>query len=324
MYNQLSDYDKPQLDKGFTQKDVDNAILLEKSPEHANDGCKFQNGKEAVILNRDDHDLLPKFTVPGIGFKPLNGCEVLGNKDGHDNNPLTGSQEATAKKSDRSYWKENSVVKPNGRLPQDKTLEKFEGSSKLHNSWGNTTPPKENQDTSTARKSSSRIGSRFRSNVKAPFAVNLAGPPNTDKSQRKIQNDENEMPMLKPCYSKVIPPPYVKPNSKQQNGIHGFNAVSSHIDSDGFFTCPSAHDMSEQTGLDNSDQDWQAGRHERLGKQSHEKEFSFCENAKEIPMVKPKSIRRKHSRSRSSHNDAPNVETVLVRKTRSRSRRRDE
>lgn len=309
--NNLFDYDKSSLSKDFCQKDAKNDVMLE-------------NGKEAVILkdlNRDYHDLQYKSTVPGNGFKPLNGREVLGKKDGHDNS-LTGKQEVTTTKSDRSYWKEGNMLKPIGRSFQDKTLEKLEDGFKLHDSLGNMTPPRKSQDTAT----STRIGSRFRSNVKEP----CAGPPDTDKSERKVQHDET--PMLKPCFSNVIPPPYVKTVSKHQNRTRGVNVVSPHTDSDGFFTCPSVHEnsdaasMSERTqiGLNKSDLDWQASRHERLSKQSPKKELYFREDSKEIPKLKAKSTRRKHSRSRTSHYDAPNVDTELVRKARSRSRRRGE
>lgn len=312
MCNNLFDNHISSLSKNGNQKDVKNDVLLE-------------NGKEAVILNRDDHDLHYKSTVPENGFKPLNGREVLGKKDGNDNS-LTGMLEDTATKSDRSYWKDDNMVKPNGHSFHEKTMEQFEGGCKLPNSWGSPTPPRISQDTTTA----SRIGSRFRSSVKEPCVVNLLGTPDTDKPERTVQNDEKRM--LKPCYSKAIPPPYVKHISKHQNKSHGVNVVSSHTDSDGFFTCPSVHENSDaasmseriRIGLDNSDLDWQASRHEKLMKQSHKKELYFCEDAKEIPMVKPKSTRRKHSRSRSSHYDSPNADTELARKARSRSRRRAE
>ncbi|XP_058732296.1 uncharacterized protein LOC131603872 [Vicia villosa] len=298
--NNLFDYDKSSsFSKDFNQNDV-----------------MLENHKEDVIPNIDYHDLQHQFSVLGKGFKPLNGCEVLGQKDGHDNS-LTGREEVTATKTDRSYRKEGSILKPLGQSFQEKTLEQFEDGSKLHDSLGKTTPRK-SPDTTT----STRIGSRFRSNAEQTCA---------DKSERKVQNDE--MPMQKPCFSNVIPPPYVKHISKHQNKTCGVNNVSSHTDSDGFFTCPSVHENSDaapmsgriQIGSNESDLNWKASsRHKRLSKQSPKNEYYFPEDAKEIPMVKPKSTRRKHSRSRSSHYDAPNVDTELVRKARSRSRRRGE
>ncbi|TKY60896.1 IST protein [Spatholobus suberectus] len=481
----VSNHDKPSHGKDFTQKEVKNDVLLEKNHDLVNDGCRFQNGQEAVVLNILDHNLQSKSTLPGNGFKPLNGREFPRKRDGHDN---PGRQEDTVEKRERGYWKECSMLKPIGHPSLQKTVEQFEGGSKLHysrgnttptrenqgsmlkpighpsqqktveqfaggsklhysrgnttptrenqgsmlkpighpsqqktveqfeggsklhysrgnttpprenqcsmlgpighpsqqktaeqfegssnlyNSWGNTTPLKENQasmlkpigcssqkktaeqieggskpqdswgnttslrenqDTATARKSPSHAGSCFKSNAYEPFAVNHVGIPGPDKSERKIQRDET--PTLTPCYSNAIPPPYVKqPNSKQQNSTRGANMISSLTDSGGISTYYSAYDKSDaasvseriQIGLDNSDQDCQGSRHGRLSKHSREKEISIREDAEEVSLVKPKSMRRRHSRSRPpSYYDASNEESGLERKSRSRSRRRDE
>ncbi|KAK7358322.1 hypothetical protein VNO77_00249 [Canavalia gladiata] len=426
MPNRLNDYCKPPCGKDLTQKEIRNDVLLEKNHDHAKDGYIFQNGKEAVVLNRLDHDLQSKFTHPGNEFKPLNGHEVPWKRDGPGReNPLTGRQEVTVEKSDRGYSKEGSMLKPIGRSSQEKTVEQFEGGSKFNKSWvnttptrenqdrmlksigrssqnqkktveqfeggskmhdncGNTTPARETQDTKTTRKPPSHVkppfsvnhvglpgtdktvkkiqrdetpalkpcysnaipplrethdtaarksprhaGLHFKSNVNDPFAVNHIDQLDTDKSERKIQKEET--PTLKPCNSNAIPPPYVKQlNSKQQNSTRGANVVSSYANSNGISTYPSGHDkpeaasMSEriQIDLDNSDRDWQGGsRHERLGKQSREKEISIRE---EVTLVKPKSMRRKQSRSRPGYYDASNEDSGLERKSRSRSRRRDE
>ncbi|KAG5024492.1 hypothetical protein JHK86_020406 [Glycine max] len=482
----MSNHDKPSHGKDFTQKEVRNDVLLEKNCDLANNGCRFRNGKEAVVLNRLDHDLHSRSVLPGNGFKPLNGHEVLRKRDGHDN---PGMQEITVEKSDRGYWKEGSmlkpighpsqqktveqfeggsklqysrgnitppranqgsvlkpighpsqqktveqfeggsklhysrgnitppranlgsILKPFGHPSQQKTVEQFEGGSKLQNSRGNATPPRENQvsklkpfghpsqqkteeqfeggskvhysrgnitppranlgsilkpfghpsqqktvelfkggsklqdsignttplrenqDAAIARKSPSDVGSHFNSNANQPFAVNHAGLPGADKSERESQSDET--PALKPCYSNVIPPPYVKhPNSKQQSSTRGANIISSLTDSGGISTYHSAHEKPDaayvmerriQIDLDSSDQDWQGNRYERLSKQSCDKEISIREDAEEVPVVKPRSMRRRHSRSRPpGYYDASNEDSELERKSRSRSRRRDE
>ncbi|XP_027340976.1 uncharacterized protein LOC113854268 isoform X2 [Abrus precatorius] len=395
MSNHLTDHGTLSHGKDFTQREVRNDVLLEKIHDRRNDGCIFQNGKEAVVLNRLDHDLQSKSTLPGNGYKPLNGREVPQKRDGHDNQ-LTGRQAITVDKSDRSYWKEKTVtqfedgskldntwgnttlprenqgrvLKPIGHSSQEKTVEQFEAGSKLHNSWGNTTPLRENQgimlktighsaqkkaveqfeggsklhdnwgnttplrenqETTAARKSPSHARVHFKSNVYDPFAINHVSLPDTDKSERKMQRDETLAP--KPCYSNAIPPPYVKhPNSKKQNSTRGANMVSSHADNDGMSKYHSVHDkpnaasMSEriQIGLDNSDLDWQGSRHERLSTQNREKEISFSEDSEEVAVGKQKSMRRKHSKSRPSYYDASNEDSGLERKSRSRSRRRDE
>ncbi|CAL0331039.1 unnamed protein product [Lupinus luteus] len=429
MSNQLTDYDKPSHGKDATPKGVKRDVLFDKSPNRPNDGYRFQNGMEAVVLNKDDHDLQSRSKLPGNGFKPLNGstlqtrvehnflfdkspdhphdgyrfqngkeavvfnrderdlqsrstfpangvkplvgCEVTWKRDNHDN-PLTGRQEFSAK-SDRGYWKEGSMLKPPigcssrvktaeqfegghdnpligsrkvttrsdrgyrkegsmqkpiGLPSKEKIVEPFDGGSRLYDTLGTTSHLRESPDTASG-KSPSLAGIHFKSDVNKPFSVDHVSLPDIHGSVRKVQTDKT--PMLKPCYSNAIPPPYVKPKSKQQNSTNGTN-VSSHIDSGAISTYYSAHDKpgfastSERMEicLDSSDQDWQARGHERPSKPSHRKESSIGEDAKEVPVLKPKSLRRKHSKSRSRHQDATNEETQVVRKSRSRSRRRDE
>ncbi|XP_019429474.1 PREDICTED: uncharacterized protein LOC109337059 isoform X2 [Lupinus angustifolius] len=370
MPNHLTAYNKPSHGKDATPKGVKHDVLFDKSPDHPNDGYRFQNGKEAVVLNRDEHDLRSRSKLPENGVKPLVGCEVTRKRDNHDNsltgrqeisakkseywkegsmlkppigyssqvktaeqfegghdNPLIGSQTVTTK-SDRGYRKEGSMQKPIGRLSKEKIVEQFDGGSRLHDTLRTTSHLRESPDTAS-RKSPSHAGMHFKSDVNKPFSVDHVSLPDAHSSVRKVQTDKT--PMLKPCYSNTIPPPYVKPKSKQQNSTNGAN-VSSHIDSGAISTYYSAHDKPDsaskseriEIGLDSSDQDWQARRHERPSKLSHEKELYVGEDAKEVPVLKPKSLRRKHSKSRSRHKDATNEETQVVRKSRSRSRRRDE
>ncbi|KAF1862211.1 hypothetical protein Lal_00026735 [Lupinus albus] len=358
------------LNASTLQKGVEHNFLFDRSPDHPNDGYRFQNGKEAVVLNRDKHDLRSRSILPENGVKPLVGCEVTWKSDNHDNsltrrqeisaktseywkegsmlkppigcssevktaeqfegghdNPLIESQHV-ASKSHRGYRKEGSMQKPIGRSLTEKIVEQFDGSSRLYDTSGNTSRLRESPDTAS-RKSPSHAGMCFKSDVNKPFSVDHVSFPDTHSSVRKVQMDKT--PMLKPCYSNAIPPPYVKPKSKQLNSTNATN-VSSHIDSGAISTYYSAYDKPDsastskriEIGLDSTDQDWQASGHERPSKQSHEKELSIGEDAKEVPVLKPKSLRRKHSKSRSRHKDATNEETQVVRKSRSRSRRRDE
>ncbi|XP_027919579.1 uncharacterized protein LOC114178080 [Vigna unguiculata] len=434
----MSNHDKPSQGKDLTHREVGNDVLLEENRDLANDGWRFQPDNEAVVLNRHERNLQSKSTVPGVS-------EVHKERDGHDN---PGRHEVTVEKSDRGYRKEGCMLKPIGHPSPCKTVEQIEGGSKLHNSrghitpprenqvgmlkqtvhpsqkkkveqleggsklhyssgnttppienlgsmlkpighpseqkaverfecgskepnsWGNTTPLRENQgsstkpiqrlsqkktvekfecgsrlednlgnttplrenqDTATARKSPSHAGSHFKVNAKEPFSVNHVGLPVTDESERNIQRDVT--PTAKSSYSNVIPPPYVKqPNSKQQKISSGANIISSITDSGGLSTYHSAHEKLDTTvtervqiGLNSSDQDWQGNIHERLSRQNREKEISFRQDAEEVPVLKPRSTRRRHSRSRPpSYYDASNEDSGVQRKSRSRSRRRDD
>ncbi|XP_020233238.1 uncharacterized protein LOC109813457 [Cajanus cajan] len=205
--------------------------------------------------------------------------------------------------------------------------EQFEGGSNQHDGWGNARRVKENQDTATVRKSPGHAESHSKNNVNEPFVVNRGVLPDVDNSERRTRKDET--PGVKPFFNNAIPPPYVKPNPKLKTSTHGTNSVSSNIDSDRIPTYPLVHEKPSaptmdriQSGLDDSEQNLQAIRHARLSKQGQEKELSIQEDATEVSVLKQKSMRREHSKSRSIHNETSNEDAELVRKP--RSRRRDE
>nr|KYP49337.1 IST1-like protein [Cajanus cajan] len=282
-----------------TPKGVNYEDLYERSHDHPNGRHKFQNGKEAFVSKGDENNLRSKskFPIPENGFRPPSSYdEVNAKRDGHGN-PLP-------KMSDRGYWKEGSMLKPIGRSSKDTREGQLDGGSNLHDSWGNARRVKETQDTATARNSLGHAGSCSKNNVDEPY-VNHGGLPDVDNPERKTPRDET--PGVKPFFNNAIPPPYVKPNPKLKTSTHGTNSVSSNIDSD---------------RLDDSEQNLQAIRHARLSKQGQEKELSIQEDATEVSVLKQKSMRREHSKSRSIHNETSNEDAELVRKP--RSRRRDE
>ncbi|XP_004512970.1 uncharacterized protein [Cicer arietinum] len=71
-------------------------------------------------------------------------------------------------------------------------------------------------------------------------------------------------------------------------------------------------------GFDNSERDLQTTRDPRASKQVYEKVTPAREDAEEVPVLKPKSMRRKHSKSRSTHNDASKEDAEVARKSRSK------
>ncbi|KAL2321262.1 hypothetical protein Fmac_030231 [Flemingia macrophylla] len=184
--------------------------------------------------------------------------------------------------------------------------EQFEGGSNQHNGWGNARRVKENQDTATARKSPGYADSHSKNDV-------------NDNSDGRTEKEETSR--VKPFFNNALPPPYVKPNPKLKTSIHGTNSLSSNIDSDRIPIYPLVHEKPGaaptveriQSGLDDSEQDLQAIRHARLSKQGHEKELY----EREVSVLKEKSMRWKHSNSRST---CSNEDAELVRKPRSRSR----
>jgi hypothetical protein len=323
---------------GYNKQQGKDEVLLQKSPDYSNDRHKFRNGKEAAISKGDENHLHLKSKLSEKGYKPISKHdEVSLPRDSHGN-PLPGREELTSQKG--GYWKEGSMLKPPiGCSSQDKRVQQFDNGSDLQNKWGNATRVRESQDTATARKSPNHAGFHSKSSLNEPFAVNHDGQPDLDNnSQRKVQKDETPRnaipaPYVKPNsipYSNAIPPPYVKPNSKLKNSTQRTELASSRIDNDGIPTTPSIHQKPDaastteriRSGLDDSEQDLQATRHARPSKHDYEEEPPVREDAEEIPVLKQKSMRRKHSKSRSTHNDANKEGSEVARK--SRSRRRDE
>ncbi|CAL5186489.1 unnamed protein product [Lathyrus oleraceus] len=301
-------------------------VLLEKNPDYSNDRQKFRNGKEAASSKGDENHLHPKSKLAEKGFKPISKYDDASLPRDSHGNPLPGREGLTSPKG--GYWKEGSMLKPIGCSSQDKRVQQFEDGSDLHDRRGNAIRVRESQDAATARKSPSHAGFHSKSNLNEPFAVNHGGLPDLDNSQRKVQKDET--PTVKPYYSNAIPPPYVKPNSKLKTSTHKTEVASPHIDNDAIPTNSSIHQKPDaastteriRSGLDNSEQDLQATRNAQQSKQGYEKEPHVREDAKEFPVLKPKSMRRKHSKSRSTHNDATKEDSEVANK--SRSRRRDE
>lgn len=324
-FNHSVDDNKPLQGKIATSKGVKYEALPEKSPDYSDNRHKFLNGKEAVVLKSDVNQLSSKSKLPENGLKLPSSYDEVNLKRVSHGNPLPGREELSHKKTDKGYCMEGSIPKQIGRSSQDERVKEFEGGSNLRDTLGNATRVRESQDTATARKSPSHVGLFSRNSVNEPLAFNHAGLPD-DRFERKVQKDET--PRVKPGYSNALPPPYLKPNSKLKSSSHGTDLMTSHIDSNGITKYPSIHQKPDvaskperiQSGLDNSEQDLLG--HARPGKEGHEKELSNHEDAKEVPVFKPKSVRRKHSKSRSTHSDAGNEEAEVVRK--SRSRRRDE
>ncbi|TQD74653.1 hypothetical protein C1H46_039789, partial [Malus baccata] len=137
---------------------------------------------------------------------------------------------------------------------------------------------------------------------------------------------EEEMPKLKPPYNYGVPPPYVKPNAKAKDRKHEVKdgSGSKRITKD-----PVAYNIAfvdnilrgVSVGSDDEDEKPAATK---VNSHDHEKDRAHRDDASSNHIPKPRSSRRRHSRSRSSHNDAGNSEDTEVAIRKTRSRRKDE
>ncbi|KAI9128764.1 hypothetical protein K1719_000247 [Acacia pycnantha] len=100
--------------------------LLEQSPVYP--------GNDAIVSKRDDDDPHSRSKPPKYRLKQQNGCDAdILKRDNHDHE----KQKLTAKR-DRRHQNEDTMLKPivEGGVPQDKMMERFEDGSK----WGSRTP----------------------------------------------------------------------------------------------------------------------------------------------------------------------------------------
>lgn len=149
-------------------------------------------------------------------------------------------------------------------------------------------------------------------------------------------NDEVATPKVK-SYCNNVPPPYVKPNGKakdrkyvDQFGSHepGFHSCGTTSKDSSKLEKAAAGHISKvtQMGSDHSDHESRFPRPPRVNSHDHnEKDHIKPDDLTINSIPRPRSFRRKHSKSRSSQNEAGYSQDTVVgsRKSRSRSKRDD-
>ncbi|KAJ7969621.1 IST1 like [Quillaja saponaria] len=299
------------------------------------DGHRFHNGKEEVASKRDDYNLQSKPEPSRNRYKPVGGCdETTLKRDNHDN-PFRGRQEDSV--SNGIQDKDSNMLKSVGLYDssQGKKVEYLEGVSKKHNIRENTTRQRDCQETVPCGKpdtTSNRAGLHVMGNMNESFSVSSHGVSyDNANSMRKVPEDETSR--VKPYYNNALPP-YVKPSSKLKDSIRKANSVASHPNSegDGVSKDPLVHKGVDaattsdkiQLSLDRDDRERHVIGHAKVSRHGLEEGLFNRSDSRGVPLPKPRSVRRKHSRSRSGHSDLGTVEDAEVVKRKSRSRRRDD
>ncbi|XAR53327.1 hypothetical protein NMG60_11021849 [Bertholletia excelsa] len=158
--------------------------------------------------------------------------------------------------------------------------------------------------------------------------------PSTSKPTNKVEEEGTER--QKPSCSSALPPPYIKskdklippPYTKNKDSKYRVNSEAKppSVDLSGNSMDPSMHKIYEAVSKsernrgesDHPNKDQVVG-HARLHNHAREKDFPYHDD---IPLPKPRSVRRKHSKS-SSRDDLVDSEDAGVVKRSSSSRRRD-
>ncbi|XP_065849682.1 uncharacterized protein [Euphorbia lathyris] len=186
----------------------------------------------------------------------------------------------------------------------------------------NTAPKRDWQDPLSRGKPdilSNHGGMWSKSDGKDSVAVNHhhVSQYNAVNSARDAQEEADKLNLY---FNKAMPPPYTKPNGKPKDGKYGGSFGFSDSGSDG----RSEKNPQEEYRAENERQSATPAT-ARADADRHEIDGARQEIGISNPIPKPRSSRRRPSRSRSSHDDVGLPEdTVGVSKRRSKSRRRDD
>lgn len=331
-------------DKNISSSGMDAIIRGEKHDaslkerlELTSDGHRLRNGKESTVPKREAPDIQSKHEPSGRGYKALNGREeTIPKKDGHGIS-FQGRQEISDYKHEAWNGRGDATLKSvrSGSSSQGKRPECIDDGSRSLIGRENTAPEKDYLGSLPFGKpeiAPSCAGLPSKRNDKLPFAGNNQG------GQQDIANavwkaQEDELRKVKPYYNNALPPPYVKPNVKPKASKSGVNLGSSQagFDSNLDLIDPSMHKRGSagstseriQLGSDHSDHERQVPV--RVNSNGQEKDHLHPGDVIGNPIPKPKSSRRRHSKSRSHHDDTGSYsEATEVVTRRSRSRRRDD
>lgn len=313
-------------------------IVLGERHKGLNDQHNIQNGREGVVLKKEQQDL-----------HSSEGKES--NKDRNKHHTKQEASYSMGRKHDILFDKEeeqtrirnkavlekddNSIrIAKSGSSSHGERLEGFDNKFTRHNeNHGQILTGRAQGTLSCAR--SETVPSRglpFR-NEDVTSAWDTAIEKNTVNSTKMVQQDVGNRLMtsyanfaLPPPYSKskekAIPPPYVKPNDSKERGLKGSKQSASEFD--GHFRSSSPSNRVETIKItkesDLSDHVAQTNKPTRTNSHGHDKEFSH----KDVILPKPRSVRRKHHKSATNnHGEVDKSEDARAAKRSSSSRRRE-
>ncbi|XP_031740051.1 uncharacterized protein LOC101222109 isoform X2 [Cucumis sativus] len=164
----------------------------------------------------------------------------------------------------------------------------------------------------------SDAGLQLKSDIKEPSSV----------LQGKVEEDKQS---LKPSYNSILPPPYVKANSRRKDHRSHSELLRTGHDNNCVSTDPQKPVKSEITAPalqlepGHPDHERQVTSPIRSSSRGGEMDHVFGTRIPPDALPKPRSVRRRHHKPRSSHSVDDNAEDIrMVRKKSRSSRRRDD
>ncbi|GAV82136.1 Ist1 domain-containing protein [Cephalotus follicularis] len=292
-------------------------VLNKERLKHANDGHRLHNGKDNNMWTRNGLVLQSKQELFSDGDNPLNKRDKTILKQDNHEISLHGRREVAVEMHEPWMGKEESALKTvrSGSSSRKKRSEYIEGGSKLQNSRERTVRTRDSQDSLPPQKpkmDQGYGGPLYKNDgIELHASNNYGGQHNVVNLTSNLIEEEKHK--LKPFSNSALPPPYVKPNVKPKERT---NAGSSQacFDNNGVPKDPSKCDL---PNAGNKSEKTEAG----LDHPDHESHYQDGDDGNILP--KARSMRRRRSKSRSSHDDVGDEDTGVVTR-KSRSRRRDD
>lgn len=326
--------------KSINGKDTVPAGKLDVSPkervEHDNHEYRLHYEKESNVSKRNEFNPQSRYEVPGNGYKlPNVRDQHILKRDNHDS-LFQGKQEVAVEEK-HEPWKEDTPLKTVrlGSTSQRKKIENFDAGSKLRDGRENAVPKRDGQETLTHGKPDilpSYAGSWSKGDGRDSVAGNHGGQYNAASSAQDVREEAHKLNLYN--NSNAIPPPYTKPSAQLKDGKYGGSLGSSFTGLDGN-VAPKDHSRGNRADAANRsekilqeayhlDHERQSVGPPRANGNGHENDNKHQDDGICNAIPKPRSSRRRHSKSHTNPDGVGNSEDTGVVKRRSRSRRRDD
>ncbi|XP_056162037.1 uncharacterized protein LOC115671091 isoform X2 [Syzygium oleosum] len=351
-----TDYSKLTNAKYIPLKGENLNFPQKQSFEEVDEGQRYRNNMEASGFRRNGLNPQPKLESTGNKRNAFEDV-VISRKDDHDTQqgrtglPSYKTEEGTILKASsherrhkdangtprgrlgHSSYKieEDSSLKPinSGASSHERAYKDTDGGLKHQNRRERTVPEREHRDGSLHRKQGTlpnSAGTYMKTDVRdAPSANDDNG--NEDRAANSLRKAKGEEIDRSYCKS-PLPPPYVKPNVKPpKDGKYGskseFSFEGSKVPSIPKSEIPGPFIQKVHLGSSCPDDERKDVGLVRATSHGDNEQLRYQDNMPGYPIPKPKSARRKHSKSRSAH-DEIDYEDAHTGRRPSRSRRKDD
>nr|XP_016474615.1 PREDICTED: uncharacterized protein LOC107796377 isoform X1 [Nicotiana tabacum] len=299
-------------------------VALGERQKGFNDQHNIQNGREGIVLKKEQRD--------------LNSSETK-ESSMHGNKPLIKQEASYSKgrKHDMSFDKEVEQTRTRNKAvleKDDNSIKKAKSGSSSHGErlegFDKFTRYNENHGQILMERSESR-GLPFKTDD-VSSAWNTAIEKITVNSSRMVQQENGNRltsyanlamppPYIK-SKEKAVPPPYVKPSDSKERARKGSMQSASEFDGHFRSTFPRNKLDTNKTNKESDLPGHEAQTMKPPVPNSHglEKEFSHKDG---LTLPKPRSVRRKHHKSVSNRSEEGKSEDARVVKKSSSSRRRE-